>query len=161
PAMLTGALACGAALPALAGAIAAMVPAPPARPHVPDARVEPARPDAAEAPAGLPWWRGARAGTAAAALAAIVPGAQLVHARWSPRRFIPTARDRAAGDALIERLRELRAGGDVFVPYHPWYARLAGQERTYVHRMGILDLTYGNRWRVRGLAEALREGRFA
>jgi hypothetical protein len=102
---------------------------------------------------GLAW--------AVGAITALALGWQLYAARWNPRRFVPTERDRAAGHALIEHLRDLRQHGDIFVPYHPWYARLAGQERTYVHRMGILDVTYGNKWRVDGLREALTGARFA
>lgn len=134
PAMATGALACGAALPALAGALAMLVPG-----------------------------RGSWLSRALPAAVALVLAMQLAMAHWNPRRFIPTDRDRAAGDALIDRLRGLRAGGDsdIYVPFHPWYARLAGQEQTYTHRMGILDVTYGGKWHVEGLHEALSQARFA
>lgn len=134
PAMMTGGLAAGASLPALAGCARA--------------------------------WAGARPGTtvwvvAAPALLAALLGVQLVLALWSPRRFVPTARDQAAGQALIEHLRDLRARGDVYVPYHPWYARMAGQDNPYTHRMGIMDMSYGGHWQVAGLREAFREHRFA
>jgi hypothetical protein len=58
--------------------------------------------------------------------------------RWSPAPLVPTAQDKAAGDKLIARLSAV--DGDVFMPYHPWYPHLAGKP-TYVHRMGIVDLT--------------------
>src|SRR5690606_17699339 len=105
--------------------------------------------------------RAAWLGPGVAAVAVVAVGAQLYAARWQPSRFIPTARDRQAGDALIAHLRELRAHGDIYVPFHPWYARLAGQDATYVHRMGVLDMTYAGAWSVAGLREALSGGRFA
>jgi hypothetical protein len=78
-----------------------------------------------------------RVGVALIPLAVL--GVNLWQARWNTAPLIPTPRERAAGDALIDRLR--RIDGDVYVPAHPWYAVLAGK-RPFVHRMGILDLTY-------------------
>lgn len=72
---------------------------------------------------------------------AVVLGAvafQFYSLRWSPAEFIPTAASSAAGDRLIERLRSV--DGDVFVPFFPWYAHLAGKEMT-LHRMNITDVT--------------------
>jgi len=46
------------------------------------------------------------------------------------------------------------------VPFHPWYARLAGKE-TYVHRMGLMDTQYANRLHVADLELAIRQKRFA
>jgi hypothetical protein len=130
PAMMTGGLAAGASLPALAGCARA--------------------------------WAGARVWSTAAPLAlAALLGVQLVVELWSPGRFVPTERDVAAGQALIEHLRGLRERGDIYVPYHPWYARMAGQDNPYSHRMGIMDMSYGNHWQVAGLREAFREHRFA
>jgi hypothetical protein len=134
PAMMTGGLAAGASLPALAGCVRAWAGA----------------------------WAGARVWPMAAppAVAALL-AVQLVFELWSPARFVPTARDVAAGQALIEHLRGLREHGDIYVPYHPWYARLAGQDNPYTHRMGIMDMSYGDHWQVAGLREAFREHRFA
>jgi hypothetical protein len=98
------------------------------------------------------------AGRVVLGLALVGPAVQLGLARWSPTPFIPTAADRAAGAALIARLAAIP--GDLFVPSHPWYARLAGKPRTTTHRMGILDMTYGG-GTVAGLADALKRGRFA
>ena len=50
--------------------------------------------------------------------------ARLSH-RFDPRRFIPTAADREAGQRLLDRLRA--TPGEVLVPFHPFYARLAGK----------------------------------
>ncbi len=94
---------------------------------------------------------------AVAAICAVVMGRDLVKAKWDPRVFIPTARDRAAGDKLIATIRVLP--GEVWVPSHPWYAHLAGK-RMYAHRMGIKDVTARKPRPVAGLDRALRERRF-
>jgi hypothetical protein len=85
--------------------------------------------------------------------------AQLAFVRWSPAPLVPTAADRAAGAQLIARIAAIP--GEVFVPSHPWYARLAGKSRTFTHRMGLLDVTYKGSYRVEGLEDALKRGRFA
>ena len=77
---------------------------------------------------------------------------------FDPRRFVPTARDRAAGKSLVERLRA--APGEVLIPFHPFYAQLAGK-RTFLHRMGVMDIQAAGLWPPRGLAEATRAHRFA
>ncbi|MBK9030419.1 MAG: DUF2029 domain-containing protein [Myxococcales bacterium] len=93
-----------------------------------------------------------------AAVVALGLGVQLYQARWNPRPFIPTARDRAAGDELIATIRALP--GRVWVPSHPWYAHLAGKPM-YVHRMGVKDVTARKPRPVMGLEEALRGREFA
>ncbi len=94
----------------------------------------------------------------ATAAVAIGLGVQLYSARWNPRPFIPTARDRAAGDELIATIRALP--GHVWVPSHPWYAHLAGKPM-YVHRMGVKDVTARKPRPVMGLEEALRGREFS
>jgi hypothetical protein len=96
-------------------------------------------------------------GMAAILLAAVV-SAQLVHSRWQARTFVPTAKDRAAGARLVARLAAVP--GDVLMPFHPWYPTLAGK-RFYLHRMGILDMSYPHRRTVAGLAESIAAKRFA
>jgi hypothetical protein len=136
PAMVTGAIAAGASVTALAGAASTL-------------------PRHGGRAAGL-------VGFAAASALAI----QLVVAWWEPSRLIPSERDRAAGDALIEHLRAV--DGDVFMPYHPWYPVLAGKP-LFTHRMGLLDVSQGKRmtreqraeWRARGVREAFHAQRFA
>lgn len=93
----------------------------------------------------------------AATLCALVVGRDLVKASWNPRAFIPTARDRHAGDELIATIRALP--GEVWVPSHPWYAHLAGKHM-YVHRMGIKDVTVRKPRPIAGLDRALAERRF-
>jgi len=95
---------------------------------------------------------------AVTAVVAIGLGVQLYQARWNPRPFIPTARDRAAGDELIATIRALP--GRVWVPSHPWYAHLAGKPM-YVHRMGVKDVTARKPRPVMGLDEALRGREFS
>ena len=77
---------------------------------------------------------------------------------YDPRRFIPTARDRAAGDALVARLRAVQ--GEVLIPFHPFYGYLAGK-RTWLHRMGVMDIWRAGLGAPRGLGEALAQHRFA
>jgi hypothetical protein len=90
--------------------------------------------------------------------ASLALAAQLAMVRWQPARFIPKAADRAAGAALIARIRS--TPGEVWVPAHPWYAHLAGK-RPFVHRMGMKDVTYANKWQVAGLTDWLRDHRFS
>jgi hypothetical protein len=87
-------------------------------------------------------------------LASLVP--QLVRLR--PQAHVPSAADRAAGDAVIQILRE--APGEVLIPFHPFYAHLAGK-RTYLHRMGVWDVRGTIAGPVRGLYAAILERRFA
>jgi hypothetical protein len=105
----------------------------------------------------------------AVTLVAAALGWQLYHARWQPRRLVPTALDRAAGDRLIADLRGIP--GEVLIPSHPWYAHLAGKP-TFTHRMGLLDVGYQPppsarkpplppaAHQVAGLSDALHERRF-
>ncbi len=93
-------------------------------------------------------------------LALLLPAAlaiQLSTQGWSAKQFIPTATDVANNERLIERIRSTE--GEVFIPYHSWYARLAGKE-TYTHRMGLLDVRYKNKLKVRGLSEAFQNQHF-
>jgi hypothetical protein len=84
-------------------------------------------------------------------------GLSLCLHHYDPRRYVPAPRDRAAGDQLIERLRD--TPGEVLIPFHPFYAHLAGK-RTYLHRMGVLDIAASRLGPPRGLAEAAREQRW-
>lgn len=75
-----------------------------------------------------------------------------------PASHLPTAADRAAGDALIARMRA--TSGEILIPFHPFYGHLSGK-RTYLHRMGVWDVRGTVAGRVRGLEEALSGRRFA
>jgi len=132
PAMTTGALAAGAGLPALVGALSQW--------RLPAAGPIPTPVAIGYALAGAFAW-------------------QLIATWWTPGTFIPSREDRKAGDQLIKRIASV--DGEVFVPYHPWYAKLAGK-RTYAHRMGLLDMSVGKKtWPVVGLREAFRNHFFA
>jgi hypothetical protein len=131
PAFLHGALAAGAAVPAVIACVRALGRD---RRH-----------------AGT---TGMACGLAAAAALAITCGL----ARWQPQQFIPTAADIAAGSRLIERLRSI--DGDVWMPSHPWYLVLAGKT-PHVHRMGVKDVTARQPRTVEGLDDRLRSHGFA
>lgn len=75
-----------------------------------------------------------------------------------PSAHIPTEADRRAGDAVIERLRS--APGDVLIPFHPFYAHLAGK-RVFLHRMGVWDVRGTVAGPVRGLDAAFAQQRFS
>ena len=89
---------------------------------------------------------------------AIVLAATCWTARWKPAQFMPTQRDVAAGDRLIAHLRSI--DGNVWMPSHPWYLHLAGK-RLFVHRMGVKDVTARQARVVAGLDEAVRSHAFA
>ena len=75
-----------------------------------------------------------------------------------PTAHVPTAANRTAGDAVIERLRS--TPGDVLIPFHPFYAHLAGKP-TFLHRMGVWDVRGTVAGPVRGLVAALQQQRFS
>ncbi|MBL4633559.1 MAG: hypothetical protein JKY56_06795, partial [Kofleriaceae bacterium] len=65
------------------------------------------------------------ASLAALSIAAVL-GVQIIFARWTPGTFVPSAKEERAGAALIDTLRAIE--GDILIPYHPWYAHLAGKK---------------------------------
>lgn len=75
-----------------------------------------------------------------------------------PAAHVPTAADRAAGDQVLAQLRS--APGEVLIPFHPFYAHLAGK-RTFLHRMGIWDVRGTVAGPVRGLVAALQQQQFS
>jgi hypothetical protein len=75
-----------------------------------------------------------------------------------PTAHVPTAADRQAGDALIARLASV--SGDVFIPFHPFYAHLAGKP-VFLHRMGVWDVRGTAAGPVHGLSAAFAMRRFA
>jgi hypothetical protein len=74
------------------------------------------------------------------------------------RPFVPKAADRAAGDALITRLRA--TPGEVFVPFHNFYGHLAGK-RTYLHALNLGELQLAGLGPPRDLVDAIRNRAFA
>ena len=77
---------------------------------------------------------------------------------YDPRPEIPSARDRAAGDALIARMRA--TPGDILIPFHPFYGYLAGKP-TFLHRMGVLDTWRAGMPTPARLEQSLMSSRFA
>jgi hypothetical protein len=71
--------------------------------------------------------------------------------------WVPSRTDRQVADRFLAIVRA--QPGDGFIPFHPFYATLAGK-RPFVHRMGVWDVAarFG---RPRGLDEALRDRTFA
>ncbi len=132
PAQLHGALAAGAAIPAVYGC---------ARLWWPD--------DVSHPPGRAP---GELVHLAVAVIVAVPLAITCVTASWSPSKFTPTDADVAAGDRLIDRIRQLP--GRVWMPSHPWYLELAGK-MARVHRMGIKDVTTRQNRKVAGLEKAL------
>jgi hypothetical protein len=172
PALLHGAIAAGAALPALAACTTILIDAEPVElgkplptPEWGDAgaadRTAPITVAAAEhvlAPAKQRARRAFLAAQGIAAAAALALGVTLIDAWWKPGKFIPTDADERAGDELIERIAAVE--GEVWVPSHPWYAHLAGKSM-YVHRMGVKDVTVRKPRTIVGLEDALRRHYFA
>ena len=136
PAMVTGAISAGAAVPALAGAATAL-------------------------PRQTAW-----TASAAGLLAGIALGAQLLTAWWQPDRFVPGDRDRAAGDALIEHLRTVEGDVFMpYHPWYPVLAgkplhthRMGLIDVSQGKRM---TLEQRQAWRARDVRESFREHRFA
>jgi hypothetical protein len=87
-------------------------------------------------------------------LSSLVPRVRGMH----PAAHVPTAADRQAGDEVIARLRS--APGEVLIPFHPFYAHLAGK-RVFLHRMGVWDVRGTVAGPVRGLAVAFAQQRFS
>jgi hypothetical protein len=94
---------------------------------------------------------------AVGALVALAFGLQIVRAPIPDRqRWVPGGQDHAAAAAFLARLRGLE--GKLFIPFHPYYAVLAGKP-PHVHRMGVLDVA-ARLGRPAQLDEALATQRF-
>lgn len=72
--------------------------------------------------------------------------------------YVPTAADREKGDQLIAKLRT--TPGDVLIPFHPFYAHLAGKP-CFLHRMGTLDVSRAGLGYPKGLGESFTKKRWA
>lgn len=80
-----------------------------------------------------------------------------------PKTRVPSAADRAAGEALLERIAQVP--GEVLIPAHPELARMAGKLPS-AHWMTILDLNASGdgQWGaqvVQELREALEQERYS
>ncbi len=72
--------------------------------------------------------------------------------------YVPRPIDREKGDQLIAKLRT--TPGDVLIPFHPFYAHLAGKA-CFLHRMGTLDVSGAGLGYPKGLAESFSKKRWA
>ena len=70
--------------------------------------------------------------------AAIVFGWSLNRQSYSAEKYIPKPSDWTNGERLIATIKQ--TAGPVLIPYHPYYAHLAGKPSHY-HQMGINDVT--------------------
>jgi hypothetical protein len=73
------------------------------------------------------------------------------------KAFVPQSADYVAAARLLDRLAGVP--GDLFIPFHTYYGALVGK-RTFVHRMGIWDVSPAL-GRPKGLDQALQEQLFS
>lgn len=66
---------------------------------------------------------------------------QLAALLYDPTKIVPRARDTQMGWTFIAQLKAIK--GDVFIPNHSWYARMAGKA-THAHRMAMDDVFRGD-----------------
>jgi hypothetical protein len=90
----------------------------------------------------------------------LLVAAQVWLDRWEVSQHTPTAKDRAAGAAVVEAIAGLE--GRVLAPWFPWYAVLAGKEPG-LHLIGLWDIDrptspFGDRRKL--LAEAIASQQF-
>lgn len=60
---------------------------------------------------------------------------------YNPLTLIPSSADRAAGNNIVENIREIN--GDIFIPSHGYLAKKAGKKQ-YAHTMAIYDVLRSN-----------------
>jgi hypothetical protein len=73
---------------------------------------------------------------------------------YDPRRFLPSAADRRAGDALVRRIASLP--GDVLIPEHGYLALYAGKP-VHAHWMALFDVIRGDPAISQPLVAEIRE----
>lgn len=82
---------------------------------------------------------------------------------YFPPKFLPTARDEAAGHAVVERIRAIP--GEVLLPLHPYLAVMAGKPETF-HGMAQAAVMFSGKGAAAKRVEhdyeqAVREHRYA
>ncbi|MEI9476833.1 MAG: glycosyltransferase family 39 protein [Deltaproteobacteria bacterium] len=75
---------------------------------------------------------------------------QFLSLSYNPFKQIPTKADLAAGLNLVEQIRHYP--GDVYVPYHPYVASMAGK-RPYAHRMAVWDVLRSHDTQISAILE--------
>jgi hypothetical protein len=88
---------------------------------------------------------------------------QFASLTYNPVKLVPTRADLAAGKQFIERLKSFP--GDVFIPYHPYYAVMAGKN-PYALSICMSDVWRGDNGPIAAnlvtqLKQALDEKRFS
>ena len=71
----------------------------------------------------------------------VAAATQLAVLFYDPTRVVPRPRDTLLGWAFIAQIRDIP--GDVFIPNHSWYARMAGKP-AHAHRMAMDDVFRGD-----------------
>jgi hypothetical protein len=102
------------------------------------------------------WARGER-------LVALLCAAQFALLLYKPWQQVPSARDIKAGEQIVESLR--RVPGEVWIPSHPYLARMAGKHG-HTHQLAMVDVmrpgqTPEYHLLADSLRTALREHRYA
>jgi len=85
---------------------------------------------------------------------------QVWEGRWEAGRYLPTDDDRQAGERFVGVLADL--DGEVFVPFGPWYPRLAGKHPSFT-MTALWDLLHPGsplRDEARVVADAIAQRRF-
>jgi hypothetical protein len=108
--------------------------------------------------------RALRPGLVGSGLGALALGAQLGWEAWKLdlSHLVPTPADLAAGDQLVQSLRE-QCGGPILSPVDPWLAFQAGQEPSW-HLIALWDVDHrGGPFvsRVPAIEQAVRDHRWA
>lgn len=94
----------------------------------------------------------------------VAAGYQFYHLRYNPLDQIPTPGNYQAGQQFLQYVSGLP--GEVYIPYHPEYAAMAGKQ-TYAHQAALWDVLRGqgsNRGKeilIRSITDAVRNHQFS
>jgi hypothetical protein len=93
----------------------------------------------------------------------VTAGYQYYHLRYNPSDQIPTQENYQAGENFIEYISAIP--GEVYIPYHTYYAALAGKQ-SFAHQSALWDVLRGqvpNRGKeilIGSITDAVRNRRF-
>jgi hypothetical protein len=94
----------------------------------------------------------------------VAAGYQYYHLRFNPSDQVPTPANYQAGENFIRYISQLP--GDVYIPYHTYYAAMAGKP-SYAHQSALWDVLRGqtsNRGKeilIRSITDAVRNRQFS
>ena len=83
---------------------------------------------------------------------------QMVILLYNPLKYIPSQRSIDFGKAFIERISEIE--GEVFIPFHQFYAYLAGK-KTYLSACALWAYRFGNYYYPEEIIDKLRKKKFS